>query len=84
MDSAQLVEIRGIIKIFADPFLGEQSGNFQKSFPLNNFRTVRPIFRSIILIESAKQGEQNEIIKFFKHFILGEQGSNFRQKTALE
>jgi hypothetical protein len=36
MDSAQLAEFRGISKIFANPLLGEQWGNFQKSSPLNN------------------------------------------------
>jgi hypothetical protein len=66
MNSAQLAETRGIIKIFANPFLGEQSGNFQKSFPLNNFSTVRPIFTSNILKDSAKQGEQCGIINFYK------------------
>jgi hypothetical protein len=35
MDSAQLAETRGVIKIFANPILGEQSGNFQKSSSLN-------------------------------------------------
>jgi hypothetical protein len=64
MDSAQIAKTRGIIKTFANPFLEEQSGNFQKSSPLNNFSTVQPIFTSNIPIDSAKQGEQNEIIKF--------------------
>jgi hypothetical protein len=37
MDSAQLAETRGVIKIFANPFLGQQSGNLKKSARLNNF-----------------------------------------------
>jgi hypothetical protein len=59
VESAQLAETRGVIKIIANPLLGEQSGNFQKSCPLNNFSTVRPIFTCNMLIDSAKQGEQN-------------------------
>jgi hypothetical protein len=37
MNSAQLAETQEVIKIFANPLLGEQSGNFQKSSPYNNF-----------------------------------------------
>jgi hypothetical protein len=48
---------RGIIRIFLNPFLGEQSGNFQESSLMNNFSTVQPIFTSNTLIDSAKQGE---------------------------
>jgi hypothetical protein len=66
MDLAQLAKTRGFIKIFPNPFSGEQSGNFQKSSPLNNFGTFRSIFTCEILIDSAKQGEQNEVIKIFK------------------
>jgi hypothetical protein len=54
MDSAQLAETRGIIKLFANPILWEQKGNFQKSSPLNNFLTVQPIFTSNTPIDSPK------------------------------
>jgi hypothetical protein len=57
MDSAQLAKTLGLIKIFANPVIREQSGNFRKSSPLNNYSTVQPILTSNIPIDSPKQGE---------------------------
>jgi hypothetical protein len=37
IDSAQQAKARGVVKIFANPFLREQSGKFKKSSPLDNF-----------------------------------------------
>jgi hypothetical protein len=61
INSARHAETREIIKKFSNPFLGEQSGNFEKSSLL----TYEP-FDRFSPIDSAKQGKQNEIIKIFK------------------
>jgi hypothetical protein len=70
----------GIHPKFLEPLFRVTIREFPKKFPLNNFSTVQPIFTSNILIDSAKQGKQNEVIKVFKIPVYGSKGAIFVKK----
>jgi hypothetical protein len=61
---------------------GAREQFFSKTPLLNNFLTVWPIFTSDTLVDSGKQGKQNEIIKFSKFHSRGAR-EQFSWKTPL-